>query len=101
MAVIDRRSTVFSYCVSVTGVTGARRDFARATRQYLRRVRKVAKKPFVVGFGISRPEHIRSLQGLADGFVVGSALVNVMQQYPRTRAATEVGKAVKKLVKAT
>jgi tryptophan synthase alpha chain len=101
MAVIDRRSTAFSYCVSVTGVTGARRDFAQATRQYLRRVRQVAKKPFVVGFGISRPEHIKSLHGLADGFVVGSALVNVMQQYPRSRAAIQVGRAVKKLVNAT
>jgi tryptophan synthase alpha chain len=101
MAVIDRRSTAFSYCVSVTGVTGARRDFAQTTRQYLRLVRQVAKKPFVVGFGISRPEHIKGLHGLADGFVVGSALVGVMQQYSRSRAAAEVGKAVKKLVNAT
>jgi len=101
IAVIDRQSTSFSYCVSVTGVTGARRDFAQATKQYLRRVRCIAKKPFVVGFGISRPEHIRNLRGLADGFVVGSALVNVLQRRSRTRAATEVGRTVSQLVAAT
>jgi len=98
---IDRHSTVFSYCVSVTGVTGARRDFAGATRQYLRRVRTVAKKPFVVGFGISQPEHIKSLKGLADGFVVGSALVNILKDTAKSRGASEVGRAIRRLVAAT
>lgn len=101
IARIDRRSTAFSYCVSVTGVTGARRDFAGATRQYLRRVRAIAKKPFVVGFGISQPAHIKALKGLADGFVVGSVLVNILKDTARSRGASAVGKAVRDLVAAT
>ncbi len=101
IALIDRNSTVFSYCVSVTGVTGARRDFAGATRQYLRLVRAVAKKPFVVGFGISQPAHIKALKGLADGFVVGSALVNILKDTAKSRGASAVGKAIKSLVDAT
>jgi tryptophan synthase alpha chain len=101
IALIDRHSTAFSYCVSVTGVTGARRDFTGATRQYLRRVRSVAKKPFVVGFGISKPAHIRALKGLADGFVVGSALVTVLKESAKSKAASQVGRAIKDLVAAT
>jgi tryptophan synthase alpha chain len=101
IALIDRHSTEFSYCVSVAGVTGARRDFAGATKQYLRRVRTVTKKPFVVGFGISTPAHIKALKGLADGFVVGSALVNILKDTPRSRGASQVGRAIRNLVAAT
>lgn len=101
IALIDRHSTAFSYCVSVTGVTGARRGVATATKKFLRRVGVVAKKPFVVGFGISKPEHIRDLWGLADGFVVGSALVEVILKSPRSKAASRVGQAVRRLVAAT
>lgn len=100
VVVIDRHSTVFSYCVSVAGVTGVRRDVSAATRAYLRRVRRLARKPYVVGFGISRPEHVRALHGLAGGFVVGSALVGILKDSPRTRAATNVGKAISALVRA-
>lgn len=100
IAVIDRQSTAFSYCVSVTGVTGARRDFTNATRRYLRRVRRAAKKPFVVGFGISQPAHIKALKGLADGFVVGSALVTLLKESPKSKAASQVGRMVRSLVAA-
>ncbi|MEW5702093.1 MAG: tryptophan synthase subunit alpha [Candidatus Zixiibacteriota bacterium] len=97
---IDRVSTDFSYCVAVTGVTGARSGIADSTREFLRRVRHLARKPVVVGFGIAAPDHVRALAGLADGFVIGSALVPLLEDGPpRTRAAA-VGQAVARLVRA-
>jgi tryptophan synthase alpha chain len=100
VALIDDCSTVFSYCVSVAGVTGVRRDVSASTRSFLRRVRRVAKKPFVVGFGISRPEHIRALKEYADGFVVGSVLVSILKDAPRSRAAADIGRTISGLVRA-
>ncbi len=97
---IDRLSTSFSYCVSVAGVTGARRDVSDATKTYLRRVRRIATKPYVVGFGISSPAHIRALRGLADGFVVGSALVSVIEAGTKTSAPNRVGRQMAALVRA-
>lgn len=82
ISVIDRSSTVFSYCVSVAGVTGARSGVEEKTKRFLKRVRRQARKPFVVGFGIAKPDHIRALSGLADGFVVGSALINLLTESP-------------------
>jgi tryptophan synthase alpha chain len=96
---IERHSTVFSYCVSIAGVTGARRDVSAATKSYLARVRRIMKKPYVVGFGISRPEHVRQLRGLADGFVVGSALVPLLEQ-GRQLGPSRVAGLVRSLVTA-
>jgi tryptophan synthase alpha chain len=77
---IDALSTEFSYCVSVTGVTGARSQFGAGggLDEFLVRVRKNTTKPFVVGFGISRPEHVQRVWKYADGAVVGSSLINVL-----------------------
>lgn len=77
---IDERSTDFSYCVSITGVTGARTHLGSdaALDGFLGRVRKNTKKPFVVGFGISRAEHVQRVWKHADGAVVGSSLINVL-----------------------
>lgn len=77
---IDELSTDFSYCVSVTGVTGARTQLGAngAFDQFLERVRANTKKAFVVGFGISRPEHVQRVWQHADGAVVGSALINLL-----------------------
>jgi tryptophan synthase alpha chain len=78
---IDDLSTDFSYCVSVTGVTGARTELGNdgSLDQFLERVRKNTRKAFVVGFGISRPEHVRYVWRYADGAVVGSALIRILE----------------------
>lgn len=75
---VDACSTHFSYCVTVTGVTGARQDVESRTLEFLRRVRGLARKPFVVGFGVKEPAHVRSLGPHADGVVVGSALLDAL-----------------------
>ena len=69
-------SSGFVYCVTLTGVTGARREMASGLPDLLRRVRTHTALPIAAGFGISRPEHVRALSGLADAAVVGAALVD-------------------------
>ncbi|MBD3297869.1 MAG: tryptophan synthase subunit alpha [candidate division Zixibacteria bacterium] len=100
IAVIDRASTAFSYCVSVAGVTGARGDVAASTRKFLQRVAAIAKKPYVVGFGISAPRHIKELKHLAHGFVVGSALVRILRDEPAKMAPLEAHRFIRSLVRA-
>lgn len=65
----------FIYVVSVTGITGARRDLPPDLKEFIARVRDHTDKPLVLGFGISTPEQARSMNGLVNGFIVGSALV--------------------------
>ena len=73
---ISEASTDFIYCVSVTGVTGARKNLvSNEVTGFLKRVRKSSRKPFVVGFGISTPETAREISEYSDGIVVGSALL--------------------------
>lgn len=77
---IDELSTDFSYCVSVTGVTGARTQLGGdgMLDEFLLRVKRNTKKAFVVGFGISRPDHVQRVWKYADGAVVGSSLINAL-----------------------
>jgi tryptophan synthase alpha chain len=80
LARIDALSTDFSYCVSVTGVTGARDRLSPDLHAYLERAQRVMTKPFVVGFGISRAEHIAAVVPPAAGVVVGSALLAALEE---------------------
>jgi len=75
LALLARETRGFLYYVSLTGVTGARAQLAEGIAEQLARVRQVSEIPVCVGFGVSTPEHARGLAGLADGVVVGSALV--------------------------
>ena len=72
---VSRCSTGFIYCVSLTGVTGARDELPADLRDYLSRVRGGSRQRLVLGFGISTPQQARRMNGLVDGFVVASALV--------------------------
>ena len=88
-AAIAREARGFLYYVSVTGVTGARSELPADLAARLRELRALSKVPLAVGFGISRPEQARALRGLADGVVVGSALVAAHHQ-GGVRAAAEL-----------
>jgi tryptophan synthase alpha chain len=69
-------ATGFIYIVSVAGVTGARDRLPEGLRDYVLRVKAQAgDKPVVVGFGISKPEHVREVGQYADGVIVASALI--------------------------
>jgi len=75
MAAICERSSGFVYCVTVTGITGARTELPGGMKELLGEVKKHTTLPVAAGFGISRPEHMKSLRGNADAAVVGSAIV--------------------------
>jgi tryptophan synthase alpha chain len=75
MASICEHSTGFVYCVTVTGITGARSEMPADMKELLAEVKKHTSLPVAAGFGISRPEHMKELRGNADAAVVGSAIV--------------------------
>jgi tryptophan synthase alpha chain len=69
----------FIYCVALVGVTGARSDLAANLGEFLQRVRTETSAPLVVGFGISRPDHVQRVAQLgANGAIVASALVDLI-----------------------
>lgn len=77
---IARRTTGFLYLVSLTGVTGARDALPAGLADFVARARQVATTPLAIGFGISRPEHVRAAGALAEGIIVGSALIRAVAE---------------------
>jgi tryptophan synthase alpha chain len=85
---IAERAGGFLYCVSLVGVTGARRSLPRQVSRLIREVKAVSPVPVAVGFGVSRPAHVRQLaRAGADGIIVASALVDALGPDGRDRAA--------------
>lgn len=82
IAQIARLASGFLYCVSLTGVTGARRDLWPGLPDFLQRVRRFTELPLVVGFGISTAEHVRQVGQHAAGAIVASALINALEAAP-------------------
>ncbi|HYM95873.1 MAG TPA: tryptophan synthase subunit alpha [Candidatus Sulfotelmatobacter sp.] len=76
MEAICAHSSGFVYCVTVTGITGARKDLPEGMKELFGEIRKRTSLPLAAGFGISRPEHMKALRGSADAAVVGSAIVS-------------------------
>ena len=74
------RSRGFLYCVSLTGVTGARALIPPDIEALVDRVKALSALPVCVGFGISTPEQTRAIGRLADGVIVGSALVGLVER---------------------
>jgi tryptophan synthase alpha chain len=74
------RSRGFIYLVSVTGVTGARDRMPADLEAFVTRVRKVATQPLCVGFGISTPEQAGQIARTADGVIVGSRIIQLMEK---------------------
>jgi tryptophan synthase alpha chain len=77
---IARLSTGFLYCVSVTGITGERERLPEQLLDQLAWLRRQTDLPLCVGFGISKPDHVRMLRDHVDGIIVGSALVRRLEQ---------------------
>jgi len=77
--VVTQHSSGFVYLVSVAGVTGARNKLPSDLEAFVGRVRKVSTQPLCVGFGISTPEQATQVARYADGVIVGSRLVQLME----------------------
>ena len=80
MVEIASHSSGFLYCVTVTGITGARKELPEGMRELLGRVREATTLPVAAGFGISRAEHMKALRGVADAAAVGSAIVDAIDK---------------------
>jgi tryptophan synthase alpha chain len=76
ISAIASHSTGFVYCVTLTGITGARKEMPEGMKELLHQVRERTQLPVAAGFGISKPEHMKLLRGSADAAVVGSAVVD-------------------------
>ena len=97
IALAAARATGFIYVVAVTGVTGAREQLAAGLREYVERVKaRASSKPVVVGFGISKPEHVREVGRFADGVISASALIRAAGDAPDpAQAAYEFVRALR------
>ena len=99
---VAARSTGFVYVVSRTGVTGAESVVPNDVSDLVRRVRALTERPICVGFGISTPEHVRMVCQVADGAVVGSALVGkIHREWKQGAGRAAIVDFVRALKKAT
>src|SRR3989338_479880 len=95
---IVNASTGFIYYVSLTGVTGARQKLPRTITGQVKLARKLTHKPICVGFGISTPAQVRLVAKIADGVIVGSAIVNaIAQNKGKKELVANVARFVQKL----
>lgn len=76
---VAQRSRGFIYIVSVTGVTGVRNKLPAGLAAFVAKVRKAATQPLCVGFGISTVEQARQVARIADGVIVGSRIIQLME----------------------
>lgn len=81
MKKITFTSTGFIYCVSLTGVTGVRTELSAEIAPMIEELRRHTDKPLSVGFGVSTPEQAKQVAEVADGVIVGSAIVNVIEAH--------------------
>jgi tryptophan synthase alpha chain len=94
---IAENSRGFVYAISRVGITGTQTELASDARSLVERLRKFTTLPIALGFGVSTPEHVRSVAEFADAAVVGSAIVGLIEKTAATEAAAAVGKFVAEL----
>ena len=100
---IVKLSRGFIYYISVAGITGARNQLPSDLADHITALRQSTKKPIAIGFGISRPEHVASVAAIADGAIVGSAIVKKIHSLagqPRDEIVAQVGDFVQSLADA-
>eukprot|EP00980_Cylindrotheca_fusiformis_P004662 scaffold991_cov128-Cylindrotheca_fusiformis.AAC.34 len=95
---LTEMASSFLYCVSVTGVTGARDSLPPDLNDFIKRVRSQTELPLAVGFGISSPEMVNGVAMMADGVVVGSAILNAMEKEGKDATTEQRAEAVRKSV---
>ncbi len=97
---IGKQASGFIYCVSLSGVTGARAMMSKSLPEFLARVRRHSQLPRAVGFGISRPEHVAALHSLAEGAIVGSALIDVIERAKTGQVVEAASRYIRELAAA-
>jgi tryptophan synthase alpha chain len=97
LAAVAAAGSGFVYCVSVTGVTGARDALPEDLPEFLQRVRAHTDLPLAVGFGISTREHVKAVGRIADAAIVGSAFVQTIARADKEQRPHAVRAFVEKL----
>ena len=92
---LTHMASTFLYCVSVTGVTGARDALPDDLEDFVTRVRSKTDLPISVGFGISNPDMVNGVANIADGVVVGSAIVKAMDQLGEDATTEQRAEAIR------
>jgi len=98
IAALTEMASTFLYCVSVTGVTGARSSLPSDLDGFIRRVRAKTDLPIAVGFGISSPEMVNGVANMADGVVVGSHILNAIKELGDDATTENKAEAVRSVV---
>lgn len=79
---VARTSSGFIYYVSITGITGSRLQIDESLGESIKKIRKITDKPVCVGFGVSNPEEASRVSEIADGVIIGSAIVKMLNESP-------------------
>ncbi|HSA05606.1 MAG TPA: tryptophan synthase subunit alpha [Candidatus Gastranaerophilales bacterium] len=83
---ISKKSSGFIYLVSSTGVTGVRESFSTMLAGICKKIKTVVALPVAVGFGVSKPEHIKNLKEIkVDGAIIASSFIKIIDQYSENR----------------
>ncbi len=96
---ILKKASGFIYAVSVTGITGEREKIQEETKNFIKNLKEKCHLPVCVGFGISKREHIEEITKLADGAIVGSAIVKIIEKYCKNNKIENKEKFLKELEK--
>lgn len=97
-ALVAQRCTGFVYYVSITGITGAKLTDLEEVRRNVRKIRRITDVPVAVGFGVATPEDAARVADVADGVIVGSAIVRKVEEHQHDpRMPERVGQFVKSL----
>ena len=98
LQMIAERASGFVYAVSRAGVTGARAAMSAEAELLVNRVRRFSDLPVAVGFGISKPEHVRDVWRYADAAVVGSAIVDLIEHSDSHEVVRRVAEFTQSLI---
>lgn len=101
MALIAEKSQGFLYYISVVGITGIRDKISEDVIQNITKLKRMTNTPIAVGFGVSTPEHAKLIGRVADGVIVGSAIVKEIEKFanePLDKRIRSVGEFVGKLI---
>ena len=99
IAMIAKEAEGFIYIVSSLGVTGVRSEITTDLDSIVRVIKENTDTPCAIGFGISTPEQAKKMAGIADGAIVGSAIIKILAQYG-TKAPAYIGEYVKSMADA-
>ncbi len=100
MRTIARHSKGFIYYVSLTGITGTRECLASGISENLRKIKRITDKPVCVGFGVSNEKQARAVSRIADGVIIGSAIINVISKCRKSALKKAVRQFSSRLAKA-